>query len=204
MPRRRHQPSARALGTRTKTGAFQAPVRPGFEEDGRGVDAPGRRRARRREANGPPGSHGASARRRLTTGPACTVFRMHIASSGQSWQSLLLWSSGQQGMSADMVMPSMPAGCACAEIDGIANGGMVRPMVTKTARTRLRSRHEFMPQHPIADRTLEGRPLRIFAHRTAASGGVPGFGRNRQMVKAEPEPVTQTTRRRTHRFASGI
>jgi hypothetical protein len=69
---------------------------------------------------------------------------MHIATSGQSAQSLLLWSSGQQGMSAAMDMSFMPAGFECAAIDGIVNGAMVRPMVTKTARARLRSRHEFM------------------------------------------------------------
>jgi hypothetical protein len=75
-------------------------------------------------------------------------------------------------MSSDIDMSFMPAGCECAAIDGgAANGAMVRPMVTKAARARLRSRHEFMTQHPIGDGTLEGRPFHIFANRTAGRAG---------------------------------
>lgn len=68
---------------------------------------------------------------------------MHIARSGQSWQSLLFCVSGQQGMSADIVDMSLifDAGISFAAA-GVASGETTSPMIAKTASNRLMNRQK--------------------------------------------------------------
>ena len=67
-----------------------------------------------------------------------------MATSGQSWQSLLFCSSGQQGMPAAMDTSIMPSERGCAAAAGDAKGANVKPRVTKTANANLSSRLRFI------------------------------------------------------------
>jgi hypothetical protein len=112
-----------------------------------------------------------SGKAAVRDGPACAVLRTHIATNGQSWQFLLFCPSGQHGMSPDADMSVMPGICGCAEAVGVANGDNARPTVTKTAKTRLRSRRRSMSHHPTGRVALEARRLHMFASRPTASPG---------------------------------
>ena len=84
-------------------------------------------------------------------GPACKIFNMQIATSGQSWQSLLFCLSGQHGISAIMSDPSaiciILAGNKCPAAAGVTSGAIVRPAVTRRASKSLNDCRTFMARH---------------------------------------------------------
>jgi hypothetical protein len=104
-------------------------------------------------------------------GPAWVVFRTHIATSGQSRQSLLFWSLGQQGMSADIDMSLMPSRRACAAAAGAAKGANVKPTVTKTANATLSNRRRFMARTSHGRRNFGSSPPSHVRNRQPQQGG---------------------------------
>src|SRR4051794_38817871 len=131
---------ARGARTRSASSAVQAGVRGGWSGGGRTKPSPTASSATEWVVRIACRSGKATA----SEGPAWVVFRTHIATSGQSWQSLLFWSSGQQVMSADIDMSLIPSERACAAAAGAAKGAKVKPTVTETANATLSNRRRFM------------------------------------------------------------
>jgi hypothetical protein len=95
-------------------------------------------------------------------GPACKIFNMQIATSGQSWQSLLFCLSGQHGISAIMSAPSaiciILAGNECPATTGMTSGAIVRPAVTRRASKSLNDCGTVMVRHSHTRRALGRSP----------------------------------------------
>src|SRR5882762_9958291 len=85
---------------------------------------------------------------------------MQIASSGQSWQSLLFCSLGQQGMSADIDdMPAMWSTADAFAAAGTASGAKANPAMIDIASKRVMSRRNNMPYPDTAKPGLEVVPF---------------------------------------------
>ena len=96
-------------------------------------------------------------------GPAWAVFNAQIARSGQSWQSLLFCSDGQQGMSPDIADMSVIVADGLLAAAGVTTGATDRPMVTKIARKSFRSRRRSIFDHLTATTAWEARAHHKFA-----------------------------------------
>lgn len=94
-------------------------------------------------------------------GSAWAIVSMHIATSGQSWQLLLFWPSGQHGMSPDIAVISAAAGGFAAA--GVTSGAATSPTITKTASKRPMSRRRFMAYHHTGLGAWEAPLLHIVA-----------------------------------------
>lgn len=90
-------------------------------------------------------------------GPAWAVFNTQIARSGQSWQSLLFCSDGQQGMSPDIADMSVIAADGPLATAGVTTGATERPMVTKIASKSFWSRRRSIFNHLTGTTAWEAR-----------------------------------------------
>ena len=151
----------RARGAR-KQPARSAPLRPGFEEDGREAAGRARRPTCRSRTTWAVRTAYRSGKAAIVGAPACTDCRTHIAISGQSLAVHAFW-SGQHGMSPDIDISVISAAWPCAAAAGAASGAMAKPAVTKTAITRLISRRRFIPLYPTGPGTLKGCRFHMFA-----------------------------------------
>ena len=90
-------------------------------------------------------------------GSACVVFHTHMATSGQSWQSLLFCSSGQQGMSSEIDdMPVISATAHHFAAAGVSRGAAASPAITSAASKRPMSRRRSITYHHMGHGTLKG------------------------------------------------
>lgn len=89
-------------------------------------------------------------------GSTWAMFSMHIATRGQSWQSLPFWPPAQHGMSLDIAGISVISTTAKRfAAAGVTSGAKTSPTITKTASKRPMSRRTSMAHHHMRLGTWE-------------------------------------------------